>query len=289
MHYDDPVIHIVVMASSGTQTFAFPRDEVVVGSAPDADLVLDNPGVAKRHVRIALRDRVLMVEDLLPTKRLTRAVDPIDIIRIANIDLRAWLDVSDEAGQQLLDEIRRRPDDPVPRTVYADWLEQHGHPERAEFLRQQLAVGEAKSASDPDFVRAAARLAELSSKVGDTWRSRVAMSFIEYCPSTQATPQAPPELGLELVCPMRWDKLTPTHREDVRSCSACNREVTYCTTIAQARTVARRGGCLAVDPALTRSPHDLDQPQRDLEWRTVGMPSPVRGLGDDDMRPTRPR
>jgi len=135
MHYDGRVIHIVVMASSGTQTFAFPRDEVVVGSAPDADLVLDNPGVAKRHVRIALRDRVLMVEDLLPTKRLTRAVDPTDIIRIANVDLRAWLDVSDEAGPQLLDEIRRRPDDPVRRTVYADWLEQHGHPERAEFLR----------------------------------------------------------------------------------------------------------------------------------------------------------
>jgi len=285
MHYDCCVINIVVIASDGTQTFSFPRDEVVVGSAPDADLVLDYHGVAKRHIRLALRDRVLMVEDLLPTRRLTRAVDPIDIIRIANVHLRAWLDVSDEAGQLLLDEIRRRPDDAVPRTVYADWLEQHGHPERAEFLRQQLAVGEAKTASDPDFVRAAARLAELASKVGDTWRSRVAMSFIEYCPSTQATPQRPPELGLELVCPMRWDKLMPTDREDVRSCSGCNREVTYCTTIIQARTVASRGGCLAVDPALMRSPGDLDNRTLrgyDEDWPTMptlGMPSPIRRGG----------
>lgn len=296
MHYDGRMINIVVMASDGTQTFAFPRDEVVVGSAPDADLVLDHAGVAKRHIRLALRDRVLMVEDLLPTRRVTRAVDPIDIIRIANVHLRAWLDVSDEAGQQLLDEIRRRPDDPVPRTVYADWLEQHGHPERAEFVRQQLAVGEATSATGPDFVRAAGRLAELAPKVGDTWRSRVAMSFIEYCPSTQATPPRPPELGLELVCPMRWDKLTPTDREDVRSCSGCNREVTYCTTIVQARTVASRGGCLAVDPALMRSPSDLDR--RSLrgsyeeDWPTMptlGMPSPVRTRGPDNTRRNRTR
>ena len=27
------------------------------------------------------------------------------------------------------------PDDDGPRLVYADWLEENGHPERAEFLR----------------------------------------------------------------------------------------------------------------------------------------------------------
>ena len=278
------------MAPDETRTFPFTRDEVVVGRAPDADLVLDHAGVAPRHIRIALRDRVLMVEDLLPRRRPTRAIDPVDLIRIANIHLRAWLDASDEAGAQLLDEIRRRPDDPVPRAVYADWLEQHGHPERAEFLRQQLAVAEATSASDPWFVRAAARLAELAPQVGETWRSRVAMSFIERCPAAQPPqPDALPALGLELACPMRWDKLTPTDREDVRSCSACQREVTYCTTIRQARAVARRGGCLAIDPALTRSPHDLDGAARDLAWVAVGRPSPVRGLDDDDTRPPRPR
>jgi len=146
-------------------------------------------------------------------------------------------------------------------------------------------------------VRAAARLAELASKVGDTWRSRVAMSFIERCPSTGGSPERPPpELGLELVCPMRWDKLTPTDREDVRSCSACNREVTYCTTIDQARIVGYLDGCIAVDPALTRSPGDLDR--RTMcgsyqdDWPTMptlGRRSPVRTPGPDDPDRTRAR
>jgi uncharacterized protein (TIGR02996 family) len=30
-----------------------------------------------------------------------------------------------------------RPDDDLPRLVYADWLDEHGEPERAEFIRTQ--------------------------------------------------------------------------------------------------------------------------------------------------------
>jgi len=270
------VIHVRVAESGSTRTLSFSQDEVVVGRASDADLVLDKPGVAEHHIRIAMRDRVLLIEDLRGTNRPPRAVEPADIIRIAGIDLKATSGVGDgiDDGRQLLDEIRQRPDDPVPRTVYADWCEEHGHPERAEFLRQQLAVAEATSATDPDFVRAAARLAELAPEVGDTWRAHVAMAFIERCPKTTPAPPAsppPPALGLELVCPMRWDKLTPTDREGVRSCSGCQREVTYCTTIAEARTVARAGGCVAVDLAAKRSPHDLDV---SLQRMAVGRPSP---------------
>ena len=257
------MIHVLVAAWKPARTFSFARDEIVVGSAPDADLVLDRPGVAERHIRIAMRARVLMIEDLRGKNLPPRAVEPTDIVRIAGIDLKVTRDPNDnlDDGLRLLDEIRQRPDDPIPRAVYADWLEEHGHPERAEFLRQQLAVSGAKDASDPDFVRAAARLAELAPEVGITWRTRVAMAFIERCPNIPLTPEGDPlpELALELVCPMRWDKLAPTDREDVRSCSGCHREVTYCTTIAEARTIARVGGCLAVDLAIKRSPYDLQQ------------------------------
>ena len=36
-----------------------------------------------------------------------------------------------------LEEIAERPDDDVPRLVYADWLEDNGQPERAAFVRFQ--------------------------------------------------------------------------------------------------------------------------------------------------------
>ena len=289
------MIHVSVAERASTRTFSFSQDEVVVGSAADADLVLDQPGVAERHIRIAVRDRVLVIEDLRSTNRPPRAVEPADIVRIAGINLKMTHGLGDaDLGRQLLGEIRQRPDDPAPRTVYADWCEEHGHPERAEFLRLQIAVAEAKTATDPDFVRAAARLAALAPDVGNTWRASVAMAFIERCPTT--TPQQPgasppAAFGLELVCPMRWDKLAPTDREDVRSCSGCHREVTYCTTITQARAVAVKGGCVAVDFAAARRPHDLDMPTRRLSYDdsslsrlTVGRPSPrgSDGWGSDD-------
>jgi uncharacterized protein (TIGR02996 family) len=39
-----------------------------------------------------------------------------------------------------LEAIRDRPDDDAPRLVYADWLEEHGDPARAEFIRAQCAA-----------------------------------------------------------------------------------------------------------------------------------------------------
>jgi uncharacterized protein (TIGR02996 family) len=39
-----------------------------------------------------------------------------------------------------LDAICADPDDDTPRLVYADWLEEHGEPERAEFIRCQCLV-----------------------------------------------------------------------------------------------------------------------------------------------------
>ena len=270
------VIYVQVADRYSKRTFSFARDEIVIGSASDADLVLDKPGVAGRHIRVTLQGRALVVDDLQRASRPPRVVEPTDIIRVAGVDLKVSHheltpeDVSDGVERQLLDEIRQRPGDPSPRAVYADWLEQHGRLARAEFLRQQLAVGEARNANDPDFVLAAARLAALAPEVGDGWRARVAMSFIERCPKAPRSSwdDSPAPLGLELVCPMRWDKLAPTDREGVRSCSGCNREVIYCTTIEQARTVAQEGGCIAVDIGKQRKRFDLEP------RLMVGRPSP---------------
>jgi uncharacterized protein (TIGR02996 family) len=40
----------------------------------------------------------------------------------------------------LLQALLDAPDDDAPRLVYADWLEEHGEPERAEFIRVQIEL-----------------------------------------------------------------------------------------------------------------------------------------------------
>ena len=41
---------------------------------------------------------------------------------------------------ELLKTIIENPDDDAPRLVFADWLDEHGEPERAEFIRVQIKL-----------------------------------------------------------------------------------------------------------------------------------------------------
>jgi uncharacterized protein (TIGR02996 family) len=45
----------------------------------------------------------------------------------------------------LLAAIRAAPDDDAPRLIYADWLDEHGQPERAEFIRVQVELARAET------------------------------------------------------------------------------------------------------------------------------------------------
>jgi len=45
----------------------------------------------------------------------------------------------------LLAAIRQAPDDDAPRLIYADWLDEHGQPERAEFIRVQIELARQES------------------------------------------------------------------------------------------------------------------------------------------------
>src|SRR4051812_35587257 len=49
----------------------------------------------------------------------------------------------------LLTAIREKPDDDAPRLALADWLDKHGDPERAEFIRVQCALAKI-GPDDPD-------------------------------------------------------------------------------------------------------------------------------------------
>jgi uncharacterized protein (TIGR02996 family) len=57
-------------------------------------------------------------------------------------------------GADLLAAIRARPDEDTPRLIYADWLDEHKQPERAEFIRVQcaLARGSEYDANRPELL-----------------------------------------------------------------------------------------------------------------------------------------
>ena len=58
-----------------------------------------------------------------------------------------------------LQAITESPDDNTPRLVFADWLEDHGRPYRAAFVRVQCEL-----ARLPDALRAGSRREELEAR-----------------------------------------------------------------------------------------------------------------------------
>lgn len=59
------------------------------------------------------------------------------------------------------------PDDDLPRLGYADWLDQNGHRERAEFIRIQIEL--ARSPSHPEHAALRKREAELLAAYARSW------------------------------------------------------------------------------------------------------------------------
>lgn len=60
------------------------------------------------------------------------------------------------------------PDDEAPRLVYADWLDEHGQPDRAEYLRL-LCCGEESATLE--------RLREVAPTLDSAWAARVSPAF----------------------------------------------------------------------------------------------------------------
>jgi uncharacterized protein (TIGR02996 family) len=53
----------------------------------------------------------------------------------------------------LIQAIIAAPDDDLARLVYADWLDEHGQPERAHLIRVQCELARLRLADDPGFAR----------------------------------------------------------------------------------------------------------------------------------------
>jgi uncharacterized protein (TIGR02996 family) len=72
-------------------------------------------------------------------------------------------------AEALLAAICEAPQDDVPRLVYADWLEEHGDQNRADFIRGQIALT-AMDQDNPAFEELAERLHALEKANVSRWR-----------------------------------------------------------------------------------------------------------------------
>ena len=71
-------------------------------------------------------------------------------------------------GEALLRAVCAHPADDTPRLVYADWLEENGRPERAEFIRLQCEAWN-RSPDYPSVTAARTRASLLLKEFGDQW------------------------------------------------------------------------------------------------------------------------
>ena len=80
-----------------------------------------------------------------------------------------------------LSAIARRPEDDLPRLMFADWLDEHGDPDRAEFIRLQCGA----SPTDADHRRmdelaAMHRTAWISPLAGCAFQVEFRRGFVEH-------------------------------------------------------------------------------------------------------------
>jgi uncharacterized protein (TIGR02996 family) len=241
----------------------FDRTEVTIGRTRDAgvDVVLPMGNVSKHHARCVLKDGRCIIVDLKSTngtyvngRKLTSPVvlqedDQVDVGDFTLVfSATDELEESDTAEVdvtelRLLAAIAHR--DEMSRLVYADWLEEHGYPDRAEFLR----IGESLIGMAPEsevFRARSGRMRFLAEKIDIHWRQKVARPLVENC------------LAIEFECPKEWGTLATTERSSVRYCGACAKRVYYCATVEDARIHARRGDCVAVDVINIRRPGDIE-------------------------------
>jgi hypothetical protein len=70
---------------------------------------------------------------------------------------------------------------------------------------------------------------------------------------------------LDYECPMQWDELEKTEFAEIRFCTNCNKDVTFCTTERQVLTLTAEGECVAFEVPLRG---------RADSWVRIGLRTP---------------
>src|SRR4051812_14383873 len=78
--------------------------------------------------------------------------------------------------------IAAAPDDDLPRLIFADWLDEHGEPDRAEFIRLQCAItrGEPGDQRRADALEAEHRMTWLGPLARAVFRAEFRRGFVEH-------------------------------------------------------------------------------------------------------------
>ena len=237
------------------------KDEIWLGTRPDADIKLEGTGVTARHCKLDVRPAgcFLVTEtgavhvNGKPLEKST-PLYATDKVFLGNYSfmIETLSRAPDPKEEKLLVDIAAGDD--ASRIVYADWLEENGDLRRAEFLRTQEQL-RALTTDDADtrmtFVEQSRRLRQLATLVDLEWRMRVARAPVEGCNV---------HVRFDFKCPKQWSDLVETEAPDIRFCDLCRQQVHYCTTIPEARQHAWRGRCVAIDIANERTKHDLERP-----------------------------
>ncbi|HET9485364.1 MAG TPA: TIGR02996 domain-containing protein [Xanthomonadales bacterium] len=130
---------------------------------------------------------------------------------------------ADDTERRLVAALRANSGDVATRHVYADWLDEHGQPERAQFIRSELDA-------DQQTLRGLAEPADLR------WRAAVSRAQIVGC-------RRPPE------CSGAWAAMIGDG-DETRRCSTCDGRVRYCWTDTDFEQRARGLEILAIDASL---------------------------------------
>lgn len=164
-----------------------------------------------------------------------------------------------------LASIRADPRDDLRRLVYADWLDERGTDEarvKAEYLRLEVHIGGMES-RHPKRDAHIVRLRTIARLLTSYWKASVSKLPIERC-----------AVRWEFLCPKKWDELAETPDALVRHCSACKKDVHYCSSIEEAREAVSTGGhCVVIDLRVRRREEDLPPPPqpvvRDAEGEDI--------------------
>jgi len=265
---------------TGPHRYAFAGHEATIGRAQGNHVRLVQEHISRRHARLVKKDGRFVIVDLkstcgtfvngkrIPSPFVVRETDTIEIgdytLALSNVDDAALADrtrqhfvAADPTEEGLLATIAAGDD--LARSVYADWLEEHEQLDRAEFLRVQQQL----RATAPDaegFDALSSRLGALATGIDVAWRVVVARPAIERC-----------SVAFDFRCPKEWGSLAPTDRDGVRACNACHKHVHYAASIVDARQLAARGHCVALDVTSARWDGDLGEPFGERVCRQCGM------------------
>ncbi len=173
----------------------------------------------------------------------------------------------EQAFVQAIDET---PLDPLPRLIYADWLEDQGDP-RAEWLRLDCQLRDPSQVVD-DPAADLARFRELTEASSPSWLAELIRAEIAPCQGANGKD-----------CPRQWRLLTRTPNPLVRWCHRCDRLVFLCLNRCRAVELMQSEQVYAIDPLcgiwISEATTIL------LATSSAAVPTPERRATPPELRP----